>query len=210
MPTLPDPAGSRKPDHPVEPLFVRRWSPRAMSGDPVADAELSTLFEAARWAPSSYNEQPWRFLYARRDTPVWGRFFDLLVEANQAWAGRAAVLLCVTTRKVFSRNGKPNPVAVYDAGSAWENLALQGARMGLVVHGMAGFNFSKARTALSVPDDYEVVAMAAIGRYGDPNDLPESLRKGEAPSGRRPVSESFFEGGFPAAEKEAASPPNRR
>jgi nitroreductase len=196
MATLPNVNDYRKADHPVEPIFVRRWSPRAMSGEPLSDAELMSLFEAARWAPSSFNEQPWRFLYARRDTPAWPVFLDLLVEGNRAWCGRAAVLIVVVGHKVFTRNGSPNPVAIYDCGSAWENLALQGSHMGLVVHGMAGFNFNKARTALHVPDDFEVAAMAAIGRPGDPDLLPEPLRTKEIPSGRRPVGDIALEGGF--------------
>src|SRR6187402_2128065 len=125
----------RKADHPVESLFVERWSPRAMSGEPLSDGEILTLFEAARWAPSTYNEQEWRFLYARRETPEWQAFFDLLVAANLAWCKNAALLVVVLAHKFLSRTGKPNPVHVYDAGAAWENLALQGTAMGLVVHG---------------------------------------------------------------------------
>src|SRR3954469_2502974 len=113
----------RKADHPIEPIFVRRWSPRAMTGEPITDQELLTLFEAARWAPSTYNEQEWRFLYARRDTTQWPLFFDLLMEGNQGWCQRAAVLVVVLARKTFTRNDHPNPVHLFDAGSAWENLA---------------------------------------------------------------------------------------
>ena len=97
----------RKADYPVEPLFVSRWSPRAMSGEPITDGEILTLFEAARWAPSTYNEQEWRFLYARRDRPEWHRHFDLLVEGNQAWCKNAAMLVVIVAHKVFERNGKP-------------------------------------------------------------------------------------------------------
>jgi len=196
MAKLPNPLDHRKADHPIEQLFVKRWSPRAMSGQPITDAELNQLFEAARWAPSSYNEQPWRFLYAKRDTPHFQTFFDLLVDANKAWNGNAAVLMVIVSSKVFSRNNSPNPVHVFDAGSAWENLALQGAAMGLVVHGMAGFNGNKARAVLGVPDDFEVCAMMSIGRPGEIEVLPEALRGKEVPSGRKPVREFAFEGGF--------------
>ena len=189
-----DPKGGRKPDHAIEPLFVRRWSPRAMSGEPLSEEELLTLFEAARWAPSTYNEQEWRFLYARRDTPQWSQFFDLLMEANQVWCQRAAVLVVVLARKVFTHNGKPNPVHVFDAGSAWENLALQATTMGLVAHGMAGFDFEKARISLRVPDHFAVAAMFALGRPGNLADLPLELRERETPSCRRPVRESIHEG----------------
>ena len=138
----------RKPDHPVESLFVERWSPRAMSGEPLSEGEILTLFEAGRWAPSTYNEQEWRFLYARRDTPQWAPIFDLLVEGNRAWCKNAGMLVVILAHKVFAKNGKPNPVHLFDAGAAFENIALQATAMGLIVHGMQGFDFEKARTTL--------------------------------------------------------------
>jgi len=196
MTTLPDPLAHREADHPIEPLFLRRWSPRAMSGEPVAATELMRLFEAARWAPSTYNEQEWRFLYAPRDGDDWETFFGLLVEANQVWCGRAGVLVVVLSHDVFERNGKPNPVHTFDAGAAFENLALQGAAMGLVVHGMAGFDRDAAREALDVPDDYSVEAMIAIGHPGDPAELPEALRERETPTDRKPVDRIAREGRF--------------
>ena len=196
MAELFDASTVRTPDHPIEPLFLRRWSPRAMSGEPLSDGELLSLFEAARWAPSTFNEQEWRFLYARRDTPHWPTFLGLLVEGNRAWCARAAVLAVVLSHTVFQRNGKPNPVHKFDAGLAFENLALQGAAMGLVVHGMQGFDFDRARRELNVPDVYSVDAMFAIGRPGDPADLPPALREREKPSGRKPIAEIIREGPF--------------
>jgi len=196
MSSLPNPRDHRTSDHPIEPIFLDRWSPRAMSGESIPDEELKTLFEAARWAPSTYNEQEWRFLYAKRDTPHWETFFSLLVEANQTWCTQGAVLIVVLSHKVFERNGKPNPVHTFDTGAAFENLALQGGQMNLVVHGMAGFDRSKARALLNVPDDYEVEAMIVIGRPGNPDDLPEGFREQEVPSGRKPVSEFICEGPF--------------
>lgn len=193
---LPNPDEYRKPEYPIEPLFVRRWSPRAMSGEAITDEELMRLFEAARWAPSTYNEQEWRFLYARRESPHWQTFFDLLMEANQAWCVKAAVLCVVLARRTFTRNGKLNPVHLYDAGSAWENLALQACSMGLVCHGMAGFDFDKARVDLEVPDHFAIAAMFAVGRPGEPADLPQELREREVVTGRRPISESIHEGVF--------------
>jgi nitroreductase len=186
----------RKADYPVEPLFVARWSPRAMSGEALRDDEMRTLFEAARWAPSTYNEQEWRFLYARRDSPEWETLFNLLVEGNQQWCDRAAMLVVILAHKVFAKNGKPNPVHLFDCGCAFENLALQGTSMGLVVHGMQGFDYEKARTALKVPDDYAVAAMFAAGRPGDVSDLPENLREREEPSPRKPIDEIICEGAF--------------
>ena len=186
----------RKPEHPIESIFWRRWSPRAMSGEPITETEMLTLFEAARWAPSTYNEQEWRFLYARRDTKEWPTFFELLVEGNRAWCKNAALLSVVVAHKVFQQSGKPNPVHVFDTGLAFENLALQGTAMGLVVHGMAGFDFEKARRDLAVPDDYAVAAMFAVGRPGDPNALSPEMREREKPSPRKPVRDIVCEGRF--------------
>jgi len=186
----------RHPEFPIESLFIRRWSPRAMSGEPLTEKEIFTLFEAARWAPSTYNEQEWRFLYARRDTPQWPLLFDLLKEANQAWCKNAAVLCVVLARKRFIRNDQANPVHLYDAGSAWENLALQATALGIVSHGMAGFDFEKARSTLKVPEAYDVAAMFALGRPGEVSELPPDYRAMEKPSGRRPIRESICEGVF--------------
>src|SRR5215470_15359264 len=194
MSQLPKPEDFRKADFRIEPLFLRRWSPRSMSGEPISEKEMLTLFEAARWAPSTYNEQEWRFLYARRDTPQWPAFFGLLDQGNQQWCVRAALLGLVAAHKVFQANGKPNPVHVFDSGLAYENLALQGAAMGLVVHGMAGFDFQKARADLAVPDDYAVCAMFAVGHPGDPDYLPNEIREREKPSPRMPVREIIREG----------------
>jgi nitroreductase len=196
MPELFDASRVRKADHPIEPLFLRRWSPRAMNAQPLSDAQINSLFEAARWAPSTYNEQEWRFLYARRDTPQWSTFFNLLVEGNQAWCKHAALLCVVLSHKVFAKNGKPNPVHTFDAGLAFENLALQGTSMGLVVHGMQGFDFDRARTELNVPDDYSVDAMFAAGIPGDPADLSPENREREKPSNRKPIEEIICEGKF--------------
>jgi nitroreductase len=193
---LPDPLSHRRADYSIEQLFLRRWSPRAMSGQPLSNDELMRLFEAARWAPSTYNEQEWRFLYARRDSAHWQTFLKLLMEANQVWCQHAAVLVVVLSHKVFSRNNKPNPVHTFDTGAAFENIALQGTAMDLVVHGMAGFDREKARAELRVPDDYAVEAMIAIGRPGDPNQLPQELRDREVPSGRNPITQFVREGVF--------------
>jgi nitroreductase len=186
----------RKADYPIQPIFLQRWSPRAMSGEALSETEMLILFEAARWAPSTYNEQEWRFLYARRDTPQWPLFLELLHEGNGAWCHRAALLSVVVAHKVFQRDGQPNPVHVFDSGLAYENLALQGAAMGLVVHAMQGFDFEQARKTLGVPDDYAVSAMFAVGRPGNPADLEPALRQREAPSLRKPVREIICEGRF--------------
>lgn len=194
----PNPIDVRKAEYPIDPLFLRRWSPRAMSGASISERDLMSLFEAARWAPSAFNQQPWRMLYARRDTPAWPTFLGLLVDANQVWCKDAAALVVFISRTTFTRNNKPNAVYMFDCGSAWENFALQGAKMGLVVHGMAGFDNDRARDELGVPTEYAVCAMAAVGHPGDPSMLPENLRGLEIPSDRQPVREITMEGRFRA------------
>jgi nitroreductase len=184
----------RKAGYDVAPWILNRWSPRAMTGESLADEELMPLFEAARWAPSSYNAQLWKFLYAKRGTPHWETFLGLLVEANRLWASKAAVLVLVIARKSFERNEKPARTSAFDAGAAWENLALEGARRGLAVHAMQGFDYDRAREALRVQDAYEVMAMIAIGKRSRLEDLPASLHEKERPSDRRPLSEIVHEG----------------
>jgi len=193
----PNPLDHRNADHTIHEIFLKRWSPRAMSGELISEEELKTLFEAARWAPSTYNEQEWRFLYAWQNSEHWSTFFELLAEPNQKWCHKASVLVVVLSHKVFERNSKPNPVHTFDSGSAFENLALQGGVMGLVIHGMAGFDRDKARTSLHVPEDYDVEAMIAIGKPGDPDELPENYREMDLnPSGRKKVEEFICEGPF--------------
>lgn len=185
----------RTPEYEAEPFFVNRWSPRAMSGEQVTDEELMTLFEAAKWAPSSYNNQSWRFLYAKRESADWDLFFELLTEGNQAWAKNAAVLIVIVSRTTFE-NGKPSRTHSFDAGAAWENFALQGFLKGLSVHGMEGFDYDAAHERLQVPEDFVVEAMAAVGRPGKKDELPPALREREFPSDRKKLSEIVFEGTF--------------
>jgi nitroreductase len=186
----------RKPDFDVDAIFLNRWSPRSMSGDEISREVLFSLFEAARWAPSSNNNQPWRFLYARRNTDYWPIFFDLLREQNKIWAKNAAALIVVISKTTFDYNEKPARTHSYDAGAAWENLALQGSLKGLVVHGMQGFDYDTARRALNIPDVFQVEAMIAIGKPGKKEDLPESLQEREMPSPRKNLSEIVMEGNF--------------
>jgi nitroreductase len=186
----------RHSDHPVDDLFLDRWSPRAMSGDEIPKEELMILFEAARWAPSSANNQPWRILYARRESEHWPLFYDLLVDSNKVWAQNAAVLLLFISKTTFDYNEKPCPTHSYDTGAAWENLALQGFQKGYVVHGMQGFDYERARTALNIPDGFRVEAMAAIGISGEKEALPAELQKREAPNERRKLEQTICEGPF--------------
>jgi nitroreductase len=186
---------SRKPDYPIDSLFIDRWSPRAMAGKEISHEELMTLFEAARWAPSSYNNQPWRFIFATRGSKDWPRFLSLLVEFNQTWAQNAAALIVMISKKTFD-NGKPSITHSFDAGAAWQNLALQGSMKGLAVRGMQGFDYEMAKQILEIPAEYQVQAMAAVGVRGKKEDLPEPLQKKESPSSRKPLSETVFEGVF--------------
>jgi nitroreductase len=186
----------RKPDYEIEPLLVDRWSPRAMSGEEISQEELMRLFEAARWAPSSFNSQQWRALYARRGTEHWQTFFGLLVDANKAWAKNAAALVVFISRKNFEHDDEPSVTHSYDCGAAWENFALQGFHQGLVVHGMEGFDYDRARTELEIPEEFQVEAMAAVGRPGPRELLPQKLQARESPNDRRKISESVFEGPF--------------
>ena len=185
----------RKPEQEVSDIFLNRWSPRAMSGEEIDEAELFSLFEAARWAPSSNNNQPWRFLYARRNTPYWDNIYQLLAESNQIWANGAAVLIVVISKKTFD-NDKPARTHSYDTGAAWGSFALQGTLNGLVVHGMQGFDYDKAKEVLHVPDDYQVEAMIAVGRKGKKEDLPPYLQEREVPSARKSIAQIAMEGFF--------------
>jgi nitroreductase len=186
----------RKADYPIDPLFLDRWSPRAMSGEAIPQEDLMVLFEAARWAPSSYNNQPWRMLYARRNSEHWQLFFDLLVEFNQGWAQNAGVLVLFISRTHFDFNDEPSVTHSFDTGASWENLALQAWLKGFVVHGMQGLDYDRARTALNIPEGFQVEAMVAIGKPGDPKTLPEDLRAKEVPSDRRKLEETICEGPF--------------
>jgi nitroreductase len=190
----------RNPEYDVDPVFLNRWSPRAMSGEGIGRKELLSLFEAARWAPSANNNQPWRFVYAMRDTPHWPPFFDLLAELNRVWAVRAAALAVVVSKKSFDHNGKFSRTHSYDTGAAWENLALQGSLKGLVVHGMQGFDYDRAGELLKIPDGYQVEAMMAIGKPGKRESLPEQYREREFPSDRKKLSDIVMEGSFAIRE----------
>ena len=186
----------RKADHLIDKIFLDRWSPRAMTGETIPQEELMVLFEAARWAPSSYNNQPWRILYARRESEHWPLFFDLMAEFNQGWARNAAVLIVFISKTTFDFSGEASVTHSFDTGSAWENLALQGWLKGLVVHGMQGFDYERARTALNIPEGFQVEAMAAVGHPADPEKLPADLREKEFPSERRKLEQTICEGPF--------------
>ncbi len=186
----------RKSPYAINPLFLSRWSPRSMTGESMTEEELFSLLEAARWAPSSYNNQPWRVIYAQRDTPEWNLLFDLLVDINKGWCKNAAALLVFVSNSRFEHNNSPNRTHSYDTGAAWMSIALEGASRGLVVHGMSGFDFDKAHSSLNVPEGFTVEAMAAIGKRAPKEDLPAQMQEAEAPSNRKPLNEILIKGKF--------------
>ena len=187
---------ARHAEYPVDPLFLDRWSPRAMSGEGIADAELRTLLTAASWAPSSYNAQPWRMLYAHRATPAWPRFFDLLTEGNKLWAHNAAALVLFVSKRVNDVSGRPSATHSFDTGAAWGYFALQAHMRGYAAHGMQGFDYARARQELGIPEIFHVEAMAAIGRPASKESLPAQLQERERPNSRRPLAETACEGAW--------------
>ena len=180
----------------INSIILNRWSPRSMTGEELDNDTLMSLFEAARWAPSSFNNQPWRFIYAKRNTKYWDKIFDLLVESNKVWAKNAGILVVVISNKNFEYNGKFSITHQYDAGAAWENLALEATSRGLIAHGMQGFDYQKARDRLEIPEDFDVMAMIAVGKKGPKENLPPNLQQKENPNDRKPLNEIIMEGSF--------------
>ncbi|MEO7385176.1 MAG: nitroreductase family protein [Novosphingobium sp.] len=193
---------TRTSQYPIEPLFLDRWSPRAFDASVIPDADLITLFEAARWAPSAFNYQPWRFLYAKRESTDFARFLGLLMPFNQAWVEHASVLIFAVSQRTMKMGAEPAPSHShsFDTGAAWVQLALQATRLGYQAHGMTGVDFERATTELAVPDDFRVEAGIAVGRQGDPAILPEKLREREFPSERKPLEEIVVAGNFVALQ----------
>jgi nitroreductase len=186
----------RTSEYSINPLILSRWSPRSMTGEELGDDDIMSLFEAARWAPSSFNNQPWRFIYAKRNTEHWDRLFNLLVDVNKTWAKNAALLAVVISRKNFEFNEKPARTHQFDTGSAWENLALEASSRGIVAHGMQGFDYEKAKTELGIPADFEVMAMIAIGKRGPKENLPTELQDKEKPNDRKALKDIIMEGTY--------------
>lgn len=186
----------RKAEHDIHPIFLQRWSQRSMSGEDVPDKELMSMFEAARWAPSCFNHQPWRFLFVKRHSPQWRTYFDLLTPFNKEWVKNAAVLAVILSKRTYEHNGEYARTHSFDAGAAWQNLALEGTRRGYVVHGMAGFDYDRAINALRIPPDFSIEAMVAIGKRGKKASLPSKLLALERPSDRKSIKEFVKEGFF--------------
>ena len=178
----------------VHELIRARWSPRSFSSREVSNKDLKTILDAARWAASSYNEQPWRFLVARKsDGAAYQKLLNLLVPANQAWAKTAPVLMIIAAKKTFSHDGSPNRYAIHDSGAALAHIMLQATALGLHSHGMAGFDADRARKELNIPDDYDLGAAVALGYLASPDQLPERYREGETSKRqRKPLNELVF------------------
>jgi nitroreductase len=178
----------------LAPLLRRRHSPRAFTARSVTPAEIERLFEAARWAASCFNGQPWHFVYARKEDAAFADVLSTLVPFNQEWAKAAAVLGLAVARDTFTHNGKPNNWAQYDTGAAMAQLSAQATHEGLVVHQMGGFDAAKVREVLGVPEGFTPMAAFAIGEAGDASSLSPELAAKEVPSQRRPAGEFVFEG----------------
>jgi nitroreductase len=182
----------------IHDLLRRRWSPRAFSERPVEPDKLLSLFEAARWAPSSNNEQPWSFVMAtKEDEAGYRRLFECLKEGNKKWTFRAPVLALSVARLNFEEDGMPNRHAFHDTGMAVFSLVIQATALGFIVHQMAGYDVEKARKEIKIPAGHDPVAMIAIGYPGDPDQLPDYLREREfKPRERKHMSEFVFKGAW--------------
>lgn len=186
-------------EYPVADVISRRRSRRAYTDQPVEEEKIRSLFEAARWAPSSMNEQPWKYIYATKEQmSLWEKIFESLNASNQLWVRHAPLLVASITRKNFTRNDQPNHTAKYDLGAANALLSIQATELGLNVHQMGGYNQSTLRKNLNIPEEYELGVVMAIGYPGDPEILPDALRQRElAPRQRLSQSNFVLNSAFP-------------
>ncbi|MEA4811438.1 MAG: nitroreductase family protein [Anaerolineaceae bacterium] len=193
------PSDYRKAEYPLEPLFLERWSARAMSGEAVAEKDLMTLFEAARWAPSPMNVQNWHYCYALKPSAEFDLFFSFLAAGNQEWCRQAGALIAAIDQ-TLNDDGKPVMSHRFNLGLSVENLLLQARAMNLVAHPMLGFNAENAAKGLNLPEGYEVAAMIAVGHFGEIENLSEKLQAREVPSDRKPLKD-FVHRGTPSPKK---------
>ena len=180
----------------LDSLFLDRWSPRAFDGSVIPAEDLETMLDAARWAPSAFNYQPWRFLYAVPGDENWDRFLSLLVPFNQSWAKSASALFFIVSEKTMGAPDKPNHTHSFDSGAAWAMLSIQAMMLGYHTHGMSGVDFDKASAELDLPDNFRVEAAFVIGKQTDPSTLPEGLASREVPSDRKPLGNIAYPGNF--------------
>jgi nitroreductase len=192
----------RESPYSIDEMFLDRWSPRAFTGEIIEESQLLTLLEAAHWAPSSANHQPWRFVYALKGSEHWDKFVSLLEESNQEWAKNASALIFIISRGfsgvLGSGEEKPRYTHSFDAGAAWGHLALQARISGFYAHGMGGIKHDEIRLAFAVPEGYRIEAGVAVGRLTDKSVLSERNQAREVPSQRRPLAEVAFNGHFVA------------
>ncbi|MBN1596446.1 nitroreductase family protein [candidate division FCPU426 bacterium] len=193
----PEIQAARANDYHIQPLIIGRWSPRAFSPTAVPEEDLLAVLDAAHWAPSCFNEQPWRFVVARRENDL-QRMRECLVEQNRLWAGRAPVLIAVLSVPLFQQNGQPNRWHAFDAGTAWGYMALEARARNLFAHAMGGFTAAKVMELFHVPDNWTAQAIVALGYRGPADQLSKELQVREQPQPRRPLREFWQEGPFPA------------
>jgi nitroreductase len=190
---------ARQPDHPVDAQFPARWSPRSFSDRALSEAEVMSLLEAARWAPSALNQQPWRFVWAVRGETAFDTLRGCLMGNNLIWTAKAAALIVVASKDTqANRDGVevPNRTAGFDTGAAWMNLALQAHAMGLFAHAMAGFDREALARAVALPDGHTLHCVVAVGEQGPAEALPADLQAREKPSTRKPLTETAHHGRF--------------
>lgn len=187
---------NRKSDFPVEMMLLERVSSRAFSEERLSDEELMSLFEAARWAPSSYNNQPWRFVYARRGDAEWDTLFRVLIDFNKSWCSRADTLIVAISKNNFEHNNEPSPTAPFDTGAAWMSLAVEAKARNIVAHAMQGFDYDALKKELHVPDSFTIEAMIAVGKAGKAETLSKDLQEREEPSLRKPLKDIVSKGLF--------------
>jgi len=191
---------SRKADFPIDAQFTERWSPRAYTGEPVSETEVMSMLEAARWAPSSNNAQPWRFALVLRNDPQWDALFATLNPNNQIWAGKAGAMVAIASYQLAAKVGTtelaPNGMHAFDTGAAWAYMAMQAHLSGFALHGIGGFNKEAGAQVLGLPADHTLHMLATVGKRGDAATLPDALREREAPNARKPLSALVKRGSF--------------
>lgn len=192
----------RKALHDIDQKYVNRWSPRAFLNKEVPDNVLHSVFEAARWAPSAANKQPWRYIVAKNKEDH-ERFLTFINDGNKIWCKKAPVLIAVASRRTWSYGGEGvNPTHAFDTGASWGYLALEANRQGLITHGMGGFDREKAKEVLNIPEEFDVHAIVALGYYGGHDQLSEELQEREKPSGRNEIDTFVSEGLFDKTKEE--------
>ncbi|WP_019961460.1 nitroreductase family protein [Woodsholea maritima] len=194
---------TRSPDYPIDPMFTQRWSPRAFDGQAMDDHDLKTIMEAARWAPSCYNYQPWRFIFIHREDARWDASIGVLDAFNQQWAKHASALIFVVSDTLMGPSEDrlaPSHFHSFDAGAAWAHMSLQANRIGYHMRAMAGVDYARAPEVLRLPTRFKLQIAVAVGRQTTPEHLPDMMQKDEVLTPRRPLQDTIFEGVFAVTE----------